>query len=140
VNDVQVTPDHIIPAAELEWRFDTSGGPGGQHANKSATRVELRYDLARSGVFDPGVRQRMLNHLGNRVREGVVAVVVDDSRSQYRNRVTARRRLAELLAESMRRSRPRRATRPSRAAKRRRSEAKRRRSETKRLRRRPELD
>ena len=140
MDDVQVTPAHIIPAAELEWRFDTSGGPGGQHANKSATRVEVRYDLERSEVFDPAMRHHMMDRLGARVRDGVVAVVVDDSRSQYRNRVTARQRLDAILAESMRSPRVRRATRPSRAAKRRRSEAKRRRSETKRLRRRPDVD
>lgn len=140
MDDVQVTPSHIIPAAELVWRFDTSGGPGGQHANKSATRVEVRYDLARSDVFGPEMRHDMLERLGSRARDGVVAVIVDESRSQYRNRVTARRRLAEVLAESMRTPPARRPTRPSRAARRRRSEAKRRRSETKRLRRRPDLD
>ncbi|MDJ0959512.1 MAG: alternative ribosome rescue aminoacyl-tRNA hydrolase ArfB [Acidimicrobiia bacterium] len=140
MDDLQVTPDHFIPANELEWRFDTSGGPGGQHANKAATRVELRFDLGRSEVFPADMRRHMLDQLGSRVRDGVVTVSVDESRSQYRNRVTARRRLAELLAESMRMPTARRPTRPSRAAKRRRSEAKRRRSETKRLRRRPELD
>ena len=140
MDNLQVTPSHIIPAHELDWRFDTSGGPGGQHANKAATRVEVRYDLAGSEVFAPELRRTMLDRLGTRARDGVVTVVVDESRSQYRNRVTARRRLAELLVDSMRTSRTRRPTRPSRAVKRRRSEAKRRRSETKQLRRRPELD
>jgi len=137
MDDLRLTDEYTIPAAELVWRFDPSGGPGGQHANRSSTRVELRYDLASSAVFAPALRTGMIERLGKRVRDGVVAVVVDESRSQYRNRVTARRRLAALLVESMQKPKTRRATRPSRAARRRRGEAKRRRSETKRLRRPP---
>lgn len=140
MDDVRVGTRHTIPAREIDWRFDTSGGPGGQHANKASTRVELRYDLEASAVFEPGLRARMIERLGSRVRDGVVTVVVDESRSQYRNRVTARRRLAALLAEAMKAPRPRRATRPSRAAVARRREAKRRRAETKRLRRPPDPD
>jgi ribosome-associated protein len=131
---------HIIPEGELEWQFDPSGGPGGQHANRSSTRVELRFDLATSNVFDEDIRFQMIERLGNRVRNGVVSVVVDESRSQYQNRVTARRRMAELLKQSMTRPKIRRSTRPSRAARQRRLDAKRRRSEKKRLRRRPEPD
>ena len=140
MDSLQVTPEHIIPSSDLSWRFDPSGGPGGQHANRSSTRVELRFDLAASDVFEEPLRWEMIERLGARANEGVVSVVVDDSRSQYRNRVTARRRLAAVLAESMKRPKARRATRPSRAARRRRSEAKRRRSETKQLRRRPDVD
>jgi ribosome-associated protein len=137
---LQVTPKHAIPDGELEWRFDPSGGPGGQHANRSSTRVELRFDLGSSEVFDAATRERMMERLGHHVHNGVVSVVVDESRSQYRNRVDARRRMADLLKESMKRPKTRRRTAPTRAARRRRLEAKRRRSETKRLRRRPDRD
>lgn len=139
-DDLPIAPDLVIPAAELEWRFSTSGGPGGQHANRSSTRVELRYDLANSAAFDDAGRRRMLARLGGRARDGVVTVVVDESRSQWRNRQLARARLARLLADSRRRRRPRLATAPSPAARRRRLEAKRRRSDLKRHRRRPDPD
>ncbi len=139
-DNLRVTDDLAIPAAELAWRFDAAGGPGGQHANKAATRAELSFDLGRSTVVDDHARSRMLSSLGTRATNGVVTVSADDTRSQWRNRQLARRRMAELLRESMRRPRPRRATRPTPAARRNRVEAKRRRSETKRLRRRPGLD
>jgi len=130
----------VIPPSELNWRFDTSGGPGGQHANKAATRVELSFDLAASPSVADDIRTRMLDRLGKRARNGVVTVSVDESRSQWRNRAIARRRMARLLREASRIERPRRITRPTRASRARRLEAKRRRSETKRLRRRPNPD
>ena len=131
---------HRIPSQELHWSFGTSGGPGGQHANRSNTRAELRFDLATSTVFPPATRTWMLERLGNRAVDGVVIVSVDESRSQWRNRSIARRRLVEWLEEAMRRPTPRRRTRPTRASKERRLEGKRARSETKRLRRKPTPD
>ncbi len=130
---------HRIPAGELEWSFDPAGGPGGQHANRASTRVALRYRLGRSSAFPEELRRQMLERLGGRAQDGVVTVVVDESRSQWRNRQTARKRLAGILEDAMRRPRPRRATRPSRAARERRLAEKRRQSERKRLRRRPDL-
>lgn len=127
-----------IPAAELTWRFDTSGGPGGQHANRSATRVELSWDLANSPSVPDDLRSRILKRLGHRAADGVVRVASGESRSQWRNRAIARGRLAEILEEALAPPQaPRRATKPSRSAKRRRLEAKRRRSQTKQLRRSP---
>jgi ribosome-associated protein len=140
MDDLEVAPDVVIPQRELRWRFDTSGGPGGQHANRSATRVELSFDLARSDHVDPDTKARMLRRLGRRAVDGVVSVSVDSTRSQHRNRQLARLRLAEILAEAARRPRPRKRTRVPRAAEQRRRKAKQRRSETKRLRRRPNLD
>ncbi|MFH1330440.1 MAG: peptide chain release factor-like protein, partial [Actinomycetota bacterium] len=96
---LRVAPGLVIPADELRWRFDTSGGPGGQHANRSATRVELAFDLATSPPVPEAVRARLLERLSPRAPGGVVRVVVDESRSQWRNRQTARRRLAALLAD-----------------------------------------
>jgi ribosome-associated protein len=129
-----------IPAAQLEWSFGTSGGPGGQHANKANTRAELRFDLAGSDVFPSDTSSLMLAQLGNRVSNGVVIVSVDESRSQWRNRAIARKRLAEWLADAMKRPTVRKRTKPTRASQRRRVEAKRARSETKRLRRNPSVD
>jgi ribosome-associated protein len=128
----------VIPAGELEWRFDPSGGPGGQHANRASTRAELRFDLARSPSVPDDLRHRMLERLGSRAPDGVVSVTVDESRSQWRNRSLAKRRLANLLRDATRTPRRRIPTTPSRRAKRRRLEQKRRRSEKKRLRRPPE--
>jgi ribosome-associated protein len=127
-----------IPASELSWSFGPTGGPGGQHANRSNTRAELRFDLGGSGIFPDAAW--MIDRLGNRAIDGVVVVVADESRSQWRNRAIARKRLAEWLLESMKRPTKRRATKPTRASQRARLDTKRARSETKRLRRRPDRD
>lgn len=118
-----------IPMGELEWRFTPSGGPGGQHANTSNTRVELRFDVAASPALGPRQRARLLERLGPTVR-----VVASDERSQARNRQLALERLRTRLAEALRVERPRTATRPTKGAKERRLEAKRQHSERKRLR------
>jgi len=128
----------VIPERELKWRFDTSGGPGGQHSNKSATRAELTFNVAESAALTGDVRIRVLERLGADALNGLITVQVNESRSQWRNRQIARRRLAELLREAMRPRPPqRRRTRPTRAARERRLAAKRERGEKKRLRRRP---
>ena len=129
-----------IPTGELVWRFDTAGGPGGQHANRAASRAELSFDLGASPSVPDDLRTRMLGNLGRRARNGVVTVTVDESRSQWRNRAIARKLMARLLRDACRVPRTRRSTRPSAGAKKRRRDAKRRRSETKRLRRRPEAE
>ena len=136
MDDLNINARLILPAAELNWRFDPSGGPGGQHANKSATRVELSFDIGASAALDDDVRGRLLANLSH--EDGVIKVQVGDSRSQWRNRQMARRRLAEEITEALRPPPPRRrATRPTRASKERRLAGKRARSETKRMRQRP---
>lgn len=135
---VDIAGKFRVPAAELRWRFDTSGGPGGQHANRSATRVELSFDLAASPSVPEELRHRMLRRLGGRAPGGVVTVTVDDTRSQWRNRVIARRRLTELLAAAVAQPRRRVPTRPGPAAVLRRLREKRLRGEKKRLRKPPE--
>lgn len=133
---LRVTGTCAIPLDELEWRFSGSGGPGGQHANTANTRVELVFDVARSLSLGPRERALLLERFGP-----IVRVVVSDTRSQARNRELALERLRERLAVALRRSRPRRPTAPSAAARRRRVESKRRRGELKRQRRaRPELE
>jgi ribosome-associated protein len=125
-----VTRTCAIPLAELRWRFSRSGGPGGQHANTADTRVELTFDVAASPSLGPVQRQRLLDRLGAEVR-----VVVDDERSQVRNRAIALDRLRDRLAGGLKVERPRRPTKPTKASQQRRLDSKRRRSETKRLRR-----
>ena len=132
-DDLVVRPGLTIPAQEIDERFTTSGGPGGQHANKAATRVELRFDIAGSAALDDHQRRVLLAAFGDEVR-----VVVDDERSQVRNRGIARERLAGRLAKALVPQRPRRPTRPTLGSKRRRLDAKRQRSETKANRRRPQ--
>jgi len=132
---LRVTPSCSVAQTELEWRTSRSGGPGGQHANTSDTRVEVRFDIAASPSLGPRQRARLLERLGP-----VARATASDSRSQARNREVALERLRARLADGLRIETPRRETRPSRAAKKRRVDAKRRRSETKRRRGRPSPD
>ena len=126
---LRVTGTCAIPLDELEWRFSGPGGPGGQHANTSNTRVEVRLDVAGSPSLTESQRARLVERLGP-----VVRVVAADTRSQARNRELALSRLRERLAEGLRTPRARRATAPTAAGRRRRLEAKRRRSDLKRQR------
>lgn len=132
---VEVTAALVIPDAELDWKFSASGGPGGQHANRSNTRAELTWSVADSGVLNDATRRTLLHKLGP-----VVRIVSDEHRSQTRNREAAGERLAERIRESLRRERPRRATKPTAGSRRRRVEAKRRTSQTKKMRRKPGYD
>jgi ribosome-associated protein len=130
-----VTRSLVIPADELEWRFTTSGGPGGQHANKASTRAEVSFDVAGSKALGPRQRARLLERLGTKVR-----AAAGDERSQMRNRELALERLRARLAEGLRVERRRVATAPSAAARARRLSDKRRRSTRKRERARPTDD
>ena len=132
---LRVTRTVVVPRAELDVRFTPSGGPGGQHANKTSTRAELTFDVQASTALTEAQRALVVSRLGP-----VVRVVADDERSQLRNRTLAEQRLASRLAAALHVDRPRRATRPSRGAVDRRIAAKKRRSETKSSRRRPPLD
>jgi ribosome-associated protein len=134
-DDLVVTRSVSIPRRELTVSFHASGGPGGQHANKAATRVELVFDIAASPSFTEHQRARVMAKLGP-----VLRVVVDDERSQARNRALAEERFVARLAAALHVERPRRPTRPSRAAKERRIQAKKQRSQTKAQRRRPPTD
>jgi len=124
-----------IPDAELSWRFSPSGGPGGQHANRSNTRAELTWDLVGSTVLVGERRERLLARLGP-----TLTVVADDERSQARNRDAAERRLGQRVREASVVERARRATRPTAGSRRRRMDDKRRRSQDKQLRRRPDRE
>ncbi|MGI9667324.1 MAG: peptide chain release factor-like protein [Acidimicrobiia bacterium] len=124
-----------IPDSELIWRFDTSGGPGGQHANRSNTRAILTFSIDGSEAFDEAIRERLLAALGPSVR-----VVEDGSRSQTTNRKRALRRLHSQLEDAAKPRPPRRRrTGPSHGARQRRLDQKRARSHLKQSRRRPGL-
>jgi ribosome-associated protein len=124
-----------IPLAEVELRTSRSSGPGGQHANVTASRVEAVFDVEASSSLTDEQRSRLLERLGPRV-----TAVAQDARGQARNRELALQRLAAKLADGLKEPKKRRPTRPSRAAKDRRLEQKRRAAQRKRTRRRPEID
>ena len=121
-----------IPRAEIELRFSRSSGPGGQHAQKSDTRVEAVFDVERSIGLTETQKRRVVTRAGP-----VLRAVAQDERSQWRNRELATERLVEALREALRVPRPRRATRPTKSSVEKRLERKRRRSNVKRLRRPP---
>jgi ribosome-associated protein len=118
-----------IPLGELSWRAGPSGGPGGQHANKTSSRVVLTFDVAGSPSLGPRQRARLLERLGP-----VVRVTAGDERSQARNRDIALQRLGHKLAAALATSPVRRETKPTTASRERRLTAKHRRSEVKRRR------
>jgi ribosome-associated protein len=121
-----------IPLAEIELRTSRSSGPGGQHANVTASRVEAVFDVEASQVLDDLQRARLLERAG-----ATVTAVAQDARGQSRNRELALQRLAGKIAAALAVPRSRRPTRPTRASRRRRLEQKRRTGERKRGRRRP---
>jgi len=124
-----------IPLAEIELRASRSSGPGGQHANVTASRIEAVFDVEASRALNEDQKRRVRARLGPRV-----VAVAQDARSQARNRELALERLRSRLAGALVVPRRRRATRPTAASRERRLDAKRRRSELKRFRRRPGRD
>jgi ribosome-associated protein len=124
-----------LPLAEIELRTSRSSGPGGQHANVTASRVEAVFDVEASQTLEEAQRARLRERVGP-----VVTAVAQDARGQARNRELALQRLAQKIAAALRVQRKRRPTRPSRAAKQRRLEGKRRAGEKKRSRKRPPLE
>ncbi|GGD30346.1 alternative ribosome rescue aminoacyl-tRNA hydrolase ArfB [Nocardioides daphniae] len=131
-----VVGSHVIPDADLTWRFSRSSGPGGQHVNTTDSRVQLVLDLAGSEAFPDEVKRRLLARLGPEV-----VVTASERRSQLLNRKAAEERLAERLERALRPPPPRRVpTKPSRGAKQRRIDQKKQRGQTKRLRGRPPID
>jgi ribosome-associated protein len=130
---IQVTRTVAIPVSDIELRFSRSSGPGGQHAQKTETRVEALFDVEASAALSPVQKARVKRRAGS-----VIRAVAQDERSQARNRELAVERLVGALRDALRVERRRRPTKPTAASRERRLEQKRRRSETKQLRRRPD--
>lgn len=121
---LQVTPTLSIPEHELDERFVRASGPGGQNVNKVSTAVELRFDVAASGLAED-VKARLLALAGRKMsREGVLLIDSREHRTQAQNRAAARARLVDLLRQAFHRPRSRKKTRPTSAARERRLEAK----------------
>jgi ribosome-associated protein len=135
VPTLPVRDDLALPLDEIELRTSRSSGPGGQHANVTASRVEAVFDVQASATLSDDQKARICARLGPRV-----TAAAQDTRSQHRNRELALDRLARRLASALHVSRPRTKTRPTRASQRRRIESKRRRSDIKRARRKPDAD
>jgi ribosome-associated protein len=133
---LHITNTVSISMSELRFRFTRSSGPGGQHVNRSATQVELLFDVANSPSLNETQRQRVLRKLRSRIdKEGTLHLVSQETRSQLRNREEVVERFQMLMREALRVPKRRFPTRPTRAARERRLEEKRRRSEAKRERR-----
>ncbi len=129
----------LPPEAELSERFILTGGPGGQHVNRTETGVQLSYDVAASDFLDPASKVRLARLAGRRMdSDGVLTIEAKSHRSQRRNREDARTRLAELIEQASHAPRRRIPTRPTRTAKRKRLEAKRQRGQIKRGRGKPD--
>lgn len=131
-DELRINERLAIPMAEIELRTSRSSGPGGQHANVTASRVEAVFDLGASSALEDAQRELLLSRLGP-----TVTAVAQDARGQARNRELALERLAAKIAAALVVPRSRRPTKPSRAARQRRLERKRQASERKRARRRP---
>jgi len=127
---IRVTRSVVLPLGEVELRFSRSSGPGGQHAQKSETRVEAVFDVEASAALSEAQKRRVVARVGP-----VLRAVAQDERSQFRNRELALERLVEQLRQALRVERRRVPTKPTAASRERRLEQKRRRSQVKRLRR-----
>ena len=130
--DLRISKRLTIPASELEWRFSRAGGPGGQHVNRTETRVELRWNVRESQVLTDSQRNILIERLATRLdADGSFRVTSAESRSQRTNRRHAAKRMQDMLQEALKPRRVRRKTKPSRASKERRLKAKKVRSDRK---------
>lgn len=133
--DLEIKPNVVIPAGELQWKFSRSSGPGGQSVNTTDSRVSLSLNIAVSRAFDEYLRARVMDRLSHRLVDGTLTVHAEGERSQLLNRLAAQERLLSLLRSAIAPPPPkRRATKPSRGARDRRIAGKKQRGETKRLR------
>jgi ribosome-associated protein len=139
VDGIRVNRTLTIPSDELAFTFLPSGGPGGQHANRSSTKVVVTWDVGASRVLGPRQRQRVQTALRSRIdSSGVLRLSSDRHRSQLRNREDVTRRLAEMVARALRPVKARTATKPTAGSRERRIKQKRQRGEIKKARRRPD--
>ncbi|WP_127565774.1 alternative ribosome rescue aminoacyl-tRNA hydrolase ArfB [Glycocaulis alkaliphilus] len=135
-----MTDDIILDESLITERFVKASGPGGQHVNKTASAVQLRYDVAASALA-PAIKQRLVRLAGSRMtQDGVLILHVEDHRSQERNRAEARARLIRLIRQASRKPKPRIKSRPSLSSIKRQKDAKAKKGQTKALRKKPGMD
>ena len=140
-DDVVIRPDLSIPRAELTFRATRSGGPGGQHVNTSSTRVELLWDVAASPSLSDEQRARVMTKLAKRIAEdGVLRMTSSGTRSQHQNKEEVIERFARTIERALHEPKPRRKTKPPKAAKEERLKQKKAQSKKKKTRGRVELD
>lgn len=133
MDGLEISAGVVIPAREIRFRFARSGGPGGQNVNKVESRVELLFDLAASSAFSDAQRHRLQSVLRTKLDDdGVLQIVVQESRSQWQNRETALARLADMIRVALIPRKRRVATKPSRGSKEERVRSKKKRGEIKR--------
>ena len=131
----------IIPPWELWWTASRSGGPGGQHANKTSSRVTLHWSLANTSALTPTMKTRAMRKLRSRLTtDGELLIAVDTTRSQHQNRDLARERLAQIVRDALKVQRRRVATKPTKGSQRRRVATKKARGDTKKMRKKPTED
>jgi ribosome-associated protein len=138
---MRVTGSIVIDESEIEERFIRASGPGGQHVNKTASAVQLRFDALASPNLPDDLKARLRRIAGSRMtKDGEIVITADNHRSQERNRADARERLIALLVRAAEKPKPRRKTRPSLASVRRNKAAKEKRGTVKKLRGRPGME
>lgn len=136
---LKINDDLQIPAAEIEFSAIRAPGPGGQHVNKVSSAIHLRFDIAQSSVLDDDVKRRLLDLKDRRIsKSGVVVIKSSRFRNQDKNREDALQRLGDLIRKGLEVPKPRKKTKPSKAAKVKRLEEKSRRSRLKQLRKSPD--
>ena len=134
-DSISISNRFSIPAGELDFQASRSGGPGGQHVNTTASRIQLRWNVRTSQSLSEGRREMLLERLSGRIdQDGVLQVTVDTHRSQHRNREEAADRLGDLVRDALRPRKKRKKTRPTRSSNEKRLRKKKHRGRKKKLR------
>ena len=140
-SNLQINSHITIPAWELVFTASRSSGPGGQHVNKTSSRITLNWSIKETRALSEFQKRRVLKNLGSKIsQEGLLLIHVEESRSQFKNKDIAKERLKRLIIEALKVPKTRQATKPTKASKRRRVDDKKKRSLTKSLRKKPIQD
>ena len=138
MDDLKIRPDLVVPAAELEFHFSRSSGPGGQHVNTTSSKATLVWPVMHSNILSDAQKQRLAGRLHNRInQEGELQVHSEQHRSQHRNRQACRELMAGLVRDALHVPKKRKPTKPSRAARQKRVDEKKQRGKIKEMRKKP---